>query len=84
MLMGLAAKNAILIVEFAKDETDAASMSSKPRCTQLDCASARVLIDLVRIHIGHTPNGACLRTGSASRKAIRYRVCSSECWLPSS
>lgn len=70
MLMGLAAKNAILIVEFAKDETDAGVNVLKATLHAARLRFRPILMTSFAFILGILPMVLASGPGSASRKAI--------------
>ena len=70
MLVGLAAKNAILIVEFAKEQVDRGANVVKAALHASQLRFCPILDDVIGIYSRYVADGYCQRTGSASRQAI--------------
>ena len=70
MLMGLAAKNAILIVEFAKDEADAGKNVLKSALHAAKLRFRPILMTSLAFILGILPMVVASGPGAASRQAI--------------
>ena len=70
MLMGLAAKNAILIVEFAKEQVDAGTPLIEATLTAARLRFRPILMTSLAFILGMLPMVLAAGPGSASRQAI--------------